>query len=302
MAPVIFCALIGFIWARNKVAYDAQFVTALVLNVAAPCLILSAISQSQLASQVFFDMALACVLVTAIMGILGSIIIKLLGDDLRVYLPSMMFANVGNMGLPLCLFAFGEQGLALALAFFMVLSIAHFPLGILLARGVNSKAELTVDDQPAENQEQGSALVALLKMPIIYAIIAALVLMVMGWQLPQILQQPLELVGAITIPLMLITLGVSLHSLRVRDWRGSFIYAGLRIFLGMAVGFMVAKGLQLEGAMFAVVIIQASMPVAVFNYLFALKYNRSPEQVAGMVVVSTLLAFVSLPLLFVFLL
>ena len=286
IAPVLFCALIGYWWARSKTPYDSEFVSNMVLYVAAPCLIIATMSESSLSSQLFLKMALACVAVTVVMGVLGALIIKMLNHDIRVYLPSLMFPNVGNMGLPLCLLAFGEEGLALALSFFMVLSLAHFPVGIFLASG----------------DAVGGGLQRMLKMPILYAIAFAIIMLVTGYRLPEFASNSVALVGAITIPLMLITLGVSLHSLRVSDWKLSVFYSSLRIFVGMAVGWSVATLMGFKGAELGVVMIQASMPVAVFNYLFAVKFNRSPEQVAGMVVVSTLMAFVTLPGLLYFIL
>jgi malate permease and related proteins len=46
-----------------------------------------------------------------------------------------------------------------------------------------------------------------------------------------------------------------------------------------------------------VLAIQSAMPVAVFNYLFAQLYRREPAEVAGMIVISTLISFVTLPAL-----
>ena len=67
--------------------------------------------------------------------------------------------------------------------------------------------------------------------------------------------------------------------------------------MGVGVGFLIADAFGLEGAARAIVIIQSAMPVAVSSYLFAQQYKRKPEEVAGMVVVSTAASFVTLPLL-----
>ena len=67
--------------------------------------------------------------------------------------------------------------------------------------------------------------------------------------------------------------------------------------MGVAVGFAIAELFDLDGAARAIVIIQSAMPVAVSSYLFAEKFNRLPEEVAGMVVVSTAISFVTLPFL-----
>jgi predicted permease len=278
--PVILCAFLGALWARSGQRYDSDFVSRLVLNIGAPALILSTLSQVAIDPSLFADIAIACVLVSLTMALLGFVIPRLLGDDVRTYLPSFVFPNVGNMGLPVCMFAFGEQGLALALIFFMVLSVAHFPVGILMAGG-----------------REAGGLMGIIKMPILYAIALAVLLMMSGAVLPGFFNNAVSLIGAMTIPLMLITLGVSLYSLKVSGWGKALLYSLIRILGGLSAGLLVVWWLDIEGVARSVVLIQSSMPVAVFNYLFAVRFDRQPDAVAGLVVVSTLLSFVSLPIL-----
>ena len=280
LLPVILCAFLGALWARSGQRYDSDFVSRLVLNIGAPALILSTLSQVAIDPSLFANIAIACVLVSLTMALLGFVIPRLLGDDVRTYLPSFVFPNVGNMGLPVCMFAFGEQGLALALIFFMVLSVAHFPVGILMAGG-----------------REAGGLMGIIKMPILYAIALAVLLMMSGAVLPGFLNNAVSLIGAMTIPLMLITLGVSLYSLKVSGWGKALLYSLIRILGGLSAGLLVVWWLDIEGVARSVVLIQSSMPVAVFNYLFAVRFDRQPDAVAGLVVVSTLLSFVSLPIL-----
>lgn len=278
--PVVLCALIGAWWAHTRTPYDSGFISQLVLNIGAPCLMLSVLGQVDIDPGVFAQTALACVLVTVLMMVPGILLPRLMGDDVRTYLPSFLFPNVGNMGLPICMLAFGEQGLALALAFFMMLSVAHFPVGILLAGG-----------------RDAGGLKGIALMPIMYAIGLSVLLVASGWRLPAFAQDAISLIGGMTIPLMLITLGVSLYSLKITGWSHALIYSLVRILGGLVAALAVTHWLQLDGVARAVVLIQSSMPVAVFNYLFAVRYQRQPEAVAGLVVMSTFLSFVSLPLL-----
>ncbi|TNC86655.1 MAG: transporter [Thalassolituus sp.] len=280
LLPVLVCTLIGACWAYTRTHYDAEFISRLVLNIGAPCLMLSVLSQVEIDARVFGQTAMACVLVTLLMVIPGILLPKALGDDVRTYLPSFLFPNVGNMGLPVCMLAFGEQGLALALAFFMMLSVAHFPVGILLAGG-----------------RQAGGLMGIARMPIMYAIAASVLLILTGWRLPVSVNNTVELIGGMTIPLMLITLGVSLYSLKVTGWSKALLYSLVRIIGGLCAGLLVVELLALDGIARGVVLIQSSMPVAVFNYLFAVRYKREPDAVAGLVVTSTFLSFGFLPIL-----
>ena len=274
------CALLGAIWAHTRTGYDSDFVSRLVLNIGAPCLMLSVLGQVDIDPQVFGQTALACVLVTVLMTLPGIIVPRMLGDSVRTYLPSFLFPNVGNMGLPVCMLAFGEQGLALALAFFMMLSVAHFPVGILLAGG-----------------KDAGGLSGVARMPIMYAILLSVILVISGVRLPEFLNNAVALIGGMTIPLMLITLGVSLYGLQVSGWGKAYLYSLIRILGGLAAGLVVCWFMELEGVARGVVLIQSSMPVAVFNYLFAVRYNKEPGAVAGLVVVSTFLSFAFLPVL-----
>lgn len=283
--PVVLCALLGAIWAHTRTGYDSDFVSRLVLNIGAPCLMLSVLGQVDIDPQVFGQTALACVLVTVLMTLPGIIVPRMLGDSVRTYLPSFLFPNVGNMGLPVCMLAFGEQGLALALAFFMMLSVAHFPVGILLAGG-----------------KDAGGLSGVARMPIMYAILLSVILVISGVRLPEFLNNAVALIGGMTIPLMLITLGVSLYALQVSGWGKAFLYSLIRILGGLAAGLLVCWFMELEGVARGVVLIQSSMPVAVFNYLFAVRYNKEPGAVAGLVVVSTFLSFAFLPVLLAMLL
>ncbi|WP_297004740.1 AEC family transporter [Thalassolituus sp. UBA6592] len=285
MAPVLVCACIGFFWARRGHGFDAEFISRLVLNVGAPALMLSVLSSVEIDLTAFRQTALACVLVALMMALLGVVIPRMAGHDVRAYLPSFVFPNVGNMGLPVCMLAFGDEGLALALAFFMVLSIAHFPAGILLAGG-----------------RSAGGVAGLFKMPVLYAIFIGLLLLWQGWRLPPPIENSVRLIGGMTIPLMLITLGVSLQRLQVKQWKQALAYSVLRIGGGLLVGLFVVWLLDMQGVGRGIVLIQASMPVAVFNYLFAERYQRQPEAVAGMVVMSTLMSFATVPLLLLYLL
>lgn len=278
LAPVLIAAGIGYGWARSGRLYPTDFIARLVLNVGTPCLVLSTLSRAELDLEAFSEMALACVLVTISMGLVGWALSRLFEIDWKVLVPAYLFGNSGNMGLPMALFAFGEPGLALAVAFFLVLSVGHFSIGMLL-----SGAERSVK--------------ALLVNPIMVSLVLVLPVLFLDFQLPRWLANTVDLLGGMTIPLMLITLGVSLASIRVQHLGSGFVLGLLRILCGAALGWLIGWLLGMQPLAHAVLVLQTSMPVAVFNYLFAVRAGRSPEQVASLVLCSTLLAFGLIPLL-----
>ncbi|MFG0633466.1 AEC family transporter [Pseudomonas sp. xss_2] len=277
LAPVFIVAGIGYAWARSGIDYPTEFIARIVMTVGTPALVLSTLSRTKLDQSAFTSMALACVLCMAGMALAGVIVSRLCGRDWRVLLPAFMYPNTGNMGLPVSLYAFGEHGLALAVAFFLTLSIFQFTLGIVLSGNASS-------------------IKAMLRNPIVISLAGAMPIIFFNLELPRWLANTADLLGGMTIPLMLLTLGVSLASIRLHHVGSGMLLGGLRIVLGGAVGWSVGALLGLEHMEKAVLMVQSSMPVAVFNYLLAVRAKRSPEQVANLVMCSTVLSFVWLPM------
>jgi hypothetical protein len=228
-------------------------------------------------------MVVAAAAVLFVCLVVGGVILRVAGLSPRAFLPALTFPNTGNMGLPLNYLAFGDVGLGLAIAVFTVYAITQFTLGLALASGTFSIRSLA-------------------RVPVLYALPPALAFMLTGTTPPKWIDTTTELLGGIVIPMMLITLGISMARLGVKSIPRSLGLSVLRLAMGFAVGIGVGTTLGLEGAAREVLIVQSSMPVAVFNYLFALRYDTAPEEVAGMVLISTVLSFVTLPLLLWFVL
>jgi malate permease and related proteins len=83
--------------------------------------------------------------------------------------------------------------------------------------------------------------------------------------------------------------------LRAHNLRRSFGLGAARLGLAFGVSVFVSEAFGIEGVAQGVLVLQGSMPAAVFSYLFAARYERDAEDVAGIVLISTLLAAVTLP-------
>lgn len=282
IAPVIITALIGFGWTRVGRQFDAHALTTLVTEIGTPCLVFSTFAKMSVPAGAFAATAAASLTILISFLIVASLVLKLCGLRLRTYLPSMSFPNTGNLGIPLALYAFGPEGLAYAIVFVCFTSIMNFTIGQAIAAGTMSWR-------------------AIAKMPIIYAVVLGLAVTEAGITLPQFLADTVSLLGSITVPLMLLMLGVSLGSLRVAAFPRAFMLSLLRIGMGVTLGFGITALFGLHGPARAALVMQSSMPAAVFNYLFALRWNNEPEEVAGIVVVSTLVTIVTAPTLLYFL-
>ena len=287
IAPVLICAGIGFAWMKLKVGYDVAFVTTLATNIGTPALVYSTLVGQDLGAEGLIErmggMAVASMLAIAAMLAVAAVCLKAMRLSFSSYLPALTFSNAGNMGLPLCLFAFGEPGLALAIIYFAVTCILNFTVGVGLAAGTMS-------------------LVQLVRTPIIWAVGISVAVILTGYQAPLWATRTISLIGQLTIPLMLLTLGVALAGLGLRNLGRSTLLALLRLAIGFGTGVAIAWGLDLDRIEGGVLIIQTAMPVAVFNFLFAQRYARAPEDVAGMVLISTIISFLTLPALLSFVL
>ena len=283
IAPVAIAVAIGFIWKKANWPYHTEMVTRLIMWVGAPCLIVSVLVNNAVSPSVLEQMFMVSLALIAVTGLLSCIVLMVARQSIRNFLVPLVFPNAGNMGLPMCLFAFGEQGLVFALAIFMVFSLLHFTLGVALLSGRSVFRDM-------------------FRNPIIYAIALALYLIYGQVSMPLWAANTVTNLGGFTIPLMLITLGVSLADLSVNNFFKGVLLAALRLLMGAGVGWAVATVFGLQGVAKGVTIIQSAMPVAVFNYLFALRYNRDPQTVASMVLVSTLFSFLLIPWILVYLL
>jgi malate permease and related proteins len=286
LAPIMISTGMGYLWGKSGAEFPTEFISRIVMNIGTPCLIIGVMAKVEVKPEIMGSVALATAIVMTAMGLLGWLWLYLLKLSVPTYLPPLIFPNNGNMGLPLCLFAFGQTGLALALGSFMVMMIATFTVGLVLVTEGGWRERFT----------------SIAKQPVIYAMAIAVGLLVTHTELPRWMGNTLDLLGGIAIPLMTIALGVSLATLKIQFLSRSIAFSLARVLGGLALGFLVCELMGLTGVSRSVVLLQSAMPIAVFNYLLALRYNRQPEEVAAMVLVSTLLAFVGLPFLLVFIL
>lgn len=283
MAPVVTGAGLGFIWIRRGLEYPVAFVTRLVFNIGTPALVIASLSGAEIDASSFGRTMLATALVLTTMGLVSFGLARLLRRDWRVLLAPTMYPNTGNMGLPVVLYAFGEAGFAYGITVMVTVSLFQFTLGTMLA-------------------SRGNPLKSLIKTPTVYAILIAMALLLTETELPLWLDNSIGLISGFTVPLMLITLGVSLASIQVKNLRSGISFSLIRIPAAVGVTWGIGHWLELPSIALAVLILQMSMPVAVFNYLFAQKAQREPAYVASLVFCSTLLSLIYLPILLALLL
>ena len=119
----LLCVLVGFAFSKAKLPFDTKMVNSLVSNVGYPTLILGHLADRHVALGAFLDILMGATAAVACFGVIGFLVLKLLRLPARAFLSPMMLNNVGNIGLPVSALAFGDQGLAYALAFLVVVLI-----------------------------------------------------------------------------------------------------------------------------------------------------------------------------------
>ena len=277
VTPVFLLGLIGFVWVKAGFEFRIEFVTKLAMTLSVPCLVFTALMQSDVPPQALATISMAAVAAYAAVTIAAFILLRITGQNMRTYLAPLIFGNTGNVGLPLALFAFGAEGLGYAVVVFAVMAIWSFTFGVWVVSG-------------------GGSLLKVLKEPLVVATLLGALFLWQGWETPAFLTNTLSLVGQIAIPIMLITMGVAVARLNSQNLGMAFWMSLLKAAVCIVIAWTVGLAFDLDRVAFAVLVIQVATPVAVTSYLLAEKYGADSDAVAGLVVVSTLLSVLMLPL------
>lgn len=277
-APVFLLAAVGFAWVKAGFEYRVEFVTRLAMTLAVPCLIFTALMKTKIDPQALTTLSLAAAAAYGVVTVAAWALVRLMRLDMRTFLAPVIFGNTGNLGLPLALFAFGEVGLGYAVVVFAVMAIWSFTFGVWLVAG-------------------GGSLTKVIKEPLVGATVLGGIFLWQGWQTPKFLTNAMELIGQMAIPIMLITLGVAVARM-TPGHVGRAIWISLaKLALCFGLTWAVGVWFGLDKTAFAVLVLQLSTPVAVTSYLLAEKYGADADSVAGLVVVSTVMSVLAIPLM-----
>ena len=282
VAPVGLLALVGFLWVKAGFEYRIEFITRLCMTLSVPALVFTALMKTDIDPAALTSVSLAAALAYGVLTLLLWGVTSVLRLDRRTYLGPLIFGNTGNVGLPLALFAFGETGLGFAVVIFAVMILWSFTFGVWLVSGGGSPARV-------------------IREPILLATLLGALFLWQGWQTPVWLTNSLDLLGQIAIPLMLITLGVAVARLTSGHLGRAVWLSLLRAALCTTVALGMGLAFALPPVALAVLILQVTTPVAVTSYMLAEKYGADADAVAGLVIASTLLSVITLPLTLAFL-
>ncbi len=278
--PVFFIVGIGYLLGRQKSDIDTTFITNYSANFGAPALFIFAITSSGVTYSVFSEYFIYSVIALSCFAITGIFFLFFMKKDISRELPPFFLPNTGNMGIPICLFAYGSLGMGVAAAISSLVVLLHFTANIFLA---SKKFDVKI----------------ILKSPSTYAVIISVLFLYFDLEMPMFALNTVMLLGYTMIVLILMSLGVSLTQMKVFSIKSSLISSIGRVIVGPIIGFGLIKVFNLSGYAAGVLLIQSAMPSAILTYLIASMYSpkKIVDNISSMIVVSTLMSLITVPII-----
>jgi predicted permease len=277
--PVFFVIGVGYYLGKKNPKFDTNFITNFAGNIGTPAMIFYTVTTTGITFNIFIQYFVYALIMIGGFAVIGLIALSLLKKDLSMELPSLILPNTGNMGIPICLFAYGTQGLGVASAIASVIILFHFTLGVFLA-----KKKFSLD--------------IVVKSPPVYAIIISVVFLYFQIKTPLFIENTTFLLTYATIFLVLMSLGIALTRFKF-SLKNSIILSVCRVILGPLIAFIIIYNFNLSGFAAGVLLIQSAMPSAILNYLVGSMYSpkKIVESIASTIVVSTVASFLTIPII-----
>ena len=275
ITPVLVVSAIGFGYGR-VINPDMRWINRLSTDVFFPALIFSAMASKDFHILEYLPLLVGSVALILGSGLLAWAVARLFHYNVAAFVPSMMFSNVANMGLPLTLFAFGPAMLPAAVSMFMIFSLIHFTLGIRIC-------------------SPNTDIRGILRSPMLWAMMLGMAMSLAELALPTWLGGSLRMLGDAAIPIGLFALGVGFSTFRISNWSVGLVGAFLCPISGLLVAWPLIKILPLTPAMEGLLILYAALPPAVMNYIFAERYGQDPGLVSAIVVVGNVASLIFIP-------
>ena len=282
--PVFFVVGIGYFLGKKNPKIDTSFITNFAANIGTPAMIIYSLNPVNISFDIFKNYFWYYFIAITAFSIVGIIFLYFQNTkDIIRELPPLAMPNICNMVFPICLFSYGSLGLGVSASISALIILSHFTFGVFLAA-----RKFSFD--------------VIIKSPPFYAIIIAVFLLYYDYELPVFVENTTFLLMYATIFLILMSLGIALTRLKVFSVNKAIISSISRVIIGPIIGYLLILYFELEGFAAGVLLIQCSMPSAVLNYLVASIYSpkKIVDSVASTIVVSTLMSFITIPIVVFF--
>ncbi len=283
--PAFLIAVAGY-YAKKKLNIDTGSLSRICLYILTPALAFNSLSTSEMSLSIAWRIALCAILMAPILWPVFKLVSRLFRSEPEVSrslaLPAV-FSNAGNYGLPVCLFAFGQEGMDLGLVFMVAQTITITTLGVYIAASSKMNAK--------------SSLGQVLRMPSVYAVAAGVLARTLSIRIPVAIARPIGLLSQASVPIFLLVLGMQLSEKGEDVPAKSVLPAAVfRLVLGPMLMSSVGLALGLTGLAWKVVVLQAAMPSPVNATILAREFNAHPSAVSKATLINTIGSVVTLTL------
>ena len=214
-------------------------------------------------------------------GIVAWIVFKITRQKHSgLYIPISVM-NTVNIPFPIIYLVYGSEGLFAATLFYIPNVLLLFSLGIYIASGKHWKESIK----------------EVFKVPTIYAAVAGLMVNLLNVAVPELVVKPLNFIGMMVIPLVLLVLGYNLSAIKITSVLTTLLASFLRLGVGLLFGFLTVNLFNLTGVLKSVIILDSAMPAAVNSSIIATKYKNEANEVSSVVFVTTMASLVLIPFL-----
>ena len=274
--PVFSIVVIGYLYARYRHDTDMSSGNRINMDIFTPALIFDYMSASEFAFADYAGLSFGCIAIVLGSGLLAWPVARMLGYQWKTLVPPMMFNNCGNMGLPLAVLTFGESILPAAILLLALSNFFHFLVGQQLITQKWSIGSVVTN-------------------PMILATVLGISFSLLGIVIPESIRQPIHMLGLISIPLMLFSLGVRMIGLDLKDWKISAVGSILCPLSGILIALIFLQIFPLSTDQSALLILFSVLPPAVLNFMVAERYTQEPQRVASIVLIGNLSSVLVIP-------
>lgn len=280
--PVFLIAAVGY-FAGRKMSLDVSTLSKICLYILTPALTFNSLTTSEVDLGSVWQLALGAFLVPIALTPLFLWLFSLLGWERKLsqsmLLPTI-FSNTGNYGLPICLFALGQQGMDLGVIYMVVQTFVIATLGVFIA----ASSQMNVKD----------ALGRVIRMPNLYAAVLGALIKVLDLKVPQVLGRPIGLLAQAAIPVFLLVLGLQLlNSKPGGRWQVPVVGSLFRLVIAPTVVAILGRALGLDGLAWKVLVLQGAMPPPVNSTILAQEFDANPDVISHTTLIATVMSLVT---------
>lgn len=285
LLPILLNIAVGFVFERS-LPVEPRSLSQVSIYVLTPCLVFHSILTTKLTGREVGGFVLFLFMLTAVMWLIAKAWARIrhMGSaEEASFMLAALFMNAGNYGIPLCLYAFGEEAVDRAVVWVLLQNACLWWLAVYYAA--------------REGSGRAGALKTVFKMPAVYTALTASLMRLLGIMPPEYVLKPIHSLGLAMVPIAQLLLGVQLSraAAHIKADACRIVETSiLRLVVSPLIGLEVLKLVGLQGINAKVALLLSATPTAVNSSILAVEFNAQPRFVSGAVFCSTIASFFTL--------